>query len=128
MDLNIGQQVLEKKTTLKFLGTPIDECLTWKYQTDQAVTKISKSLVIHAIRVIKSILYQNDLKALYYSLIYLYLTYGIEVWGNACKGKHLECITYKESNPVRHTGTLLRTHIAAIIISKILYIENRGCS
>ncbi len=77
--------ILERKTTVKFLGTLIDECLTWKYQIYQVVTKISKSLVI--IRVMKLVLYQKDLKALYNSLIHPDLTYGIEVWGNAGKGQ-----------------------------------------
>ncbi len=63
-ELKIGKQILEKKATVKFLRTLIDECLTWKYQIDQVVTKIAKSLVI--IRIMKSIVYQKDLKALYY--------------------------------------------------------------
>ena len=64
----------------------------------------------------KSILYQKELKALYYSLIYPYLTYGIEVWRNAYKGqisrvhniqkKVIRCVT--QAHYLEHTEPLFK--------------------
>jgi hypothetical protein len=46
--------------------------------------KMAKSLYV--INSIKTILPIKELKTLYYTMIYPYLTYGIEFWGSAQKG------------------------------------------
>ncbi len=83
MQLKIGQQILEKRTFIKFLGILIDERLSWQYHIENVLSKVSKSLAL--IKGISQVVGETELKTLYYSLVYPHLTYGVEVWGNAIK-------------------------------------------
>ncbi len=66
---------LERKQYVKFLGIFVDEHLKWHQYVDYVKSKIARSL--YAIRSIRN--NTEDAKTLYYTLIYPYLTYGIEV-------------------------------------------------
>ena len=79
---------IERKTTVKLLGMFLDEHLNWASQIKHVTSKMAKSLYV--INSLKSILPTTELKTLYSTMIYPYLTYGIESWGSALKG-----ISYK---------------------------------
>ena len=74
---------LEHETNIKYLGILIDKNLTWKHHIDAISTKISKGIGL--IAKIHHFVRRNILINVYQSLIHPYLTYGIAVWGQACK-------------------------------------------
>lgn len=67
----------------KFLGIWVDSRLTWAKHIDETSAKISKSIYI--LRYFKNMLGKEELKMIYYGVIYPHLLYGIEVWGCAAK-------------------------------------------
>ena len=77
-----GQQV-ERVCETKFLGVLIDEKLSWKSHISFLKKKISRNIGI--LRKAKKVLNESTLLNLYYSFIYPYFLYGIEVWGSAYK-------------------------------------------
>ena len=82
-DLNIGLDKIERKSSVKFLGMVLDENLKWSPQIQHVGAKMYKSHYL--INSLKTVLPRSELKTLYYTMIYPYLTYGIEVWGSAQK-------------------------------------------
>ena len=77
--INGTQIELVKKT--KFIGVLLDSQLKWDHQINYIKSKIAKGIGILC-RARKS-LELPTLATLYYSMIYPYLTYCVEVWGNA---------------------------------------------
>ena len=67
----------------KYLGVLVDQHLSWKYQIGNVALKISRGIGILA--KLKPLSKDNLLKCTYYSLVYSYLSYSIEVWGSAAK-------------------------------------------
>ena len=67
----------------KFLGAIIDQRLSWENHITHIKKKVARGLAI--ISKAKKFLNSTALKTLYYSFIYPYFDYCIEVWGSACK-------------------------------------------
>ena len=65
----------------KFLRIIIDNKLKWTENITYVKNKNSTSSCI--LLKAKNYLDKMTLKSLYYSFVYLYLTYVIEIWGNA---------------------------------------------
>ena len=83
-DTNIlldGHLITETKNT-KFLGVVLDNKLSWADHINCIKKKISKGIGI--ICKARKLISVKTLVSLYYSFIYPYLLYCIEVWGNAC--------------------------------------------
>ena len=76
--LKIKNNLIERKSSIKFLGVIIDEHLSWKEHISTVAAKISKSIGI----VSKSRFYisNKSLFMLYYALVYPYLYYGNIIW------------------------------------------------
>ena len=76
----INNQIVSRVESTKFLGVIIDSALTWKDHINYIKTKIAKGIGI----ICKGRKHFNTstLLTLYYSFIYPYLTYCVEVWGN----------------------------------------------
>ncbi len=83
IDLFISDQKIERVNYTKFLGIYIDEKLKWDKHINKVRNHIASSLFI--LNKIKNFVPTKLLLTLYYSLIYPYLTYGITLWGAACK-------------------------------------------
>ena len=66
----------------KFLGVIIDNKLKWNEHITYIKNKISKSIGI--LYKSRNYLNRHTLRNLYYTFIYPYLIYCVEVWGNAC--------------------------------------------
>ena len=66
-----------------FLGVKIDHRRTWKDHIQHIKTKIAKNIGIPCKA--KRIFKVPTLQTLYYSFIFPYVTYCIEVWGTAAK-------------------------------------------
>ena len=81
-NINIQGVPLQKINSIKFLGFVLDDQLSWGLHINHIRNKISKGIGI--IGKAKKYLPQPTLKTLYYSFVYPYLTYGIEVWGSTC--------------------------------------------
>ena len=79
-DINIP---LENKEYVKYLGILIDQNLSWKNHIDNISTKISRHIGL--IARLRHFVPFNTLLTIYRSLILPYQTYGLPVWGQACK-------------------------------------------
>jgi len=83
INIKINNQIIDKKTCVKFLGMYIDSKLDWHEHIKFIRNKLNSS--IFAMKRVKYILSSNHLLTLYYSLIYPYLDYGISLWGTTHK-------------------------------------------
>jgi hypothetical protein len=80
-NVSINGQLIAKVESTKFLGVIIDSKMTWSEHIQYIKGKISRSIgMLYKARKVFS---SCTLNTLYYSLIYPYLTYCIEVWGKA---------------------------------------------
>ena len=77
--VNISGHELEKVNFTKFLGVIIDTKLSWKFHINYIKGKVSKGVGI--LCKAKKILTCSSLTTLYYSFIYPYLSYCVEIWG-----------------------------------------------
>ena len=74
---------LECKEFVKYLGILIDNNLSWKHHIDHIVIKISRAIGL--ISKLRHFVPKHTLINIYRSLIAPYLSYGLMVWGQACK-------------------------------------------
>ena len=91
-NFNISNISLERVTSTKFLGAIIDEKLFFTRHISYIKIEISKAMGI----IIKARKYLNkkSLINLYHSFAFPYLTYCIEIWGNA-SDIHLDALIKK---------------------------------
>ena len=80
INLNIDGKFLDWVYTTKFLEIMIDDKLSWKDHIIYISKKISKGLGI--IQKARKCLNSDTLLSLYYTFLYLYLTYCNQIWGN----------------------------------------------
>ena len=79
LNLKIDGVNIQEVSSVKYLGLAFDSNLTWKNHVNELCLKLSKTVGIFSkLRYYVKI---DILIMLYYSLIYLFLTYGIQVWG-----------------------------------------------
>ena len=71
------------ETTTKFLGVLVDNKLNFSVHIGSVCKRICRSIGI--MKRLKNIVPNDVLQKLYYSMAYPYVTYGIEIWGDACK-------------------------------------------
>ena len=72
----------------KFLGVTVDNKLSFTYHISNVSSKISRSCSI--LFNLSHFLPQQTLKKLYYSIMYLFITYVIEVWANLAVRNSIE--------------------------------------
>ena len=79
IDVTMNNSCLKKTDSLKYLGVIIDHKLNWTQHIAHVKNKISKGIgIMYRAR---AYLTKNSLKKLYFSYIYPYLIYCIEIWG-----------------------------------------------
>ena len=79
--LKMHRNAISEKNHVKYLGIMIDSTLTWRAHIDNVSSKMSRAIgLLYKIRPFVNI---KLLRTLYYSLVYPYLIYAIEVWGSA---------------------------------------------
>ena len=78
-DVKVNNRVIEQIKDIKFLGVILDNHLSWDKHVIFIKNKISKSIGI--INKTRKILNKDTLVTLYYSFVYPYLNYAIELWG-----------------------------------------------
>jgi hypothetical protein len=80
-ELKLDNNVISRVKCVKFLGLLIDENLNWHEHINSCKSKMSSGL--YALNRVKHILSVNNMRTLYHSLIYPYLTYGTLLWGSS---------------------------------------------
>jgi hypothetical protein len=79
----INGQSIDCVEMTKFIGVILDSKLSWMNHISMTRTKVAKSMgILSKARKVLSI---SALTTLYYSLVYPYLTYCIEIWGSAAE-------------------------------------------
>ena len=79
-NLTMGGEIIERKSSTKFLGVIIDKCLTFQEHILYIKGKLARGLGI--LYRCKRCFNKKTMLTLYNSLVYPYLTYCITVWGN----------------------------------------------
>ena len=95
--------LLERKDWLKYLGVHLDDTVSFKHHISYVASRISRSNGI--IAKLRHFLTLSQLRQLYYSIIYSYISYAILAWESACK-THIKKIQTKQ-NHATHTPTQL---------------------
>ena len=113
--LRIDGVNIKQISWVKYLGITFDSNLTWKNHIDELCLKLSNTVGIFSkLRYFVNI---DILTILYYSLIYTFLTYGIQVWGltyptylkpvTTLQKRLLRIMTFSE--PTSHSEPLLKS-------------------
>ena len=128
LQIKIGQNILERHKSGKFLGVILDEKLTFKEHLTTITSKISK--VVGLFYKLKHKFPLEVIHKLYYSLVYPHLSYCILAWGGA-KQAYLHpllllqkriCRIITDSNYYAHTGPLFKQ--LKMLRIKDLYLIN----
>ena len=82
-DVNVimQQNIIERVNSTKFLGLIIDDKLKWHEHIQQVTHKIARSVGI--LYKIRHYLNKQTLLNMYYTFVFPYLIYGVEIWGSA---------------------------------------------
>ena len=96
--LEINQNIIERATSVKYLGVYIDEKMTWSNHMQQLSLQLAKtSGIFYRLR---EYVTRETLCMLYYSLVYSRVQDGISIWGTATKSRLYE-INVRLNNIVR---------------------------
>ena len=92
-----GKSIFRVNST-KFLGVIIDDKLKWTAHIQYIKNKLSK--LIGIMYKCRNYFDKETMRNLYFSFIYPYLTYCVEIWGNACN-IHLDPIVKLQKKCIR---------------------------
>ena len=81
-EISIRDNKISRVFSTKFLGIIIDDQFKWLKHIQYIKNKVSKSVGI--LCKVQHYLDQQTLNNLYFTFVYPYLIYGVEIWGNAC--------------------------------------------
>ena len=90
--------LLERKDRVKYLGVHLDDTVSFKHHISYIASRISRSNGI--IAKLRHFLTLSQLRQLYYSIIYPYISYAILAWGSAYK-THIKKIQTKQNHAIR---------------------------
>ena len=88
----------ERKDRVKYLGVHLDDTVSFKHHISYVASRISRSNGI--IAKLRHFLTLSQLRQLYYSIIYPYISYAILAWGSAYK-THIKKIQTKLNHAIR---------------------------
>ena len=71
---------LKRTTHIKFLGITLEENLTWSQHINEVVNKLKR--LFHIFYNIRDYLTKENIKTIYYTMIYSRIKYGITTYGN----------------------------------------------
>ena len=94
----LNSRVLDRMSSVTFLGVVLDESLKFKLHIAHISTKISKSIGI--LYKLRNILPFQTLKSLYFSFVYPYLLYSNLVWGSTFS-THLQPLRVLQKRVIR---------------------------
>ena len=76
---------INRTSHIKFLGIILDENLTWNLHINEICNKLKR--YFHIFYNIRHLLSKDNIKTIYYALIYSRIKYGISVYGQASNTK-----------------------------------------
>ena len=76
---------LKRTTHIKFLGITIEENLTWNIHINEICNKLKR--LFHIFYNIRDFLTKENVRTIYYTLIYSRIKYGITLFGHAGTSK-----------------------------------------
>lgn len=80
--VNMGNHIIERVYSTKFLGVIVDCRLTWENHIEYLCNKLSK--ICGIMYITRKKFSESALICIYYSLFYSLLSYGITIWGGSC--------------------------------------------
>ena len=83
--IDFQNQQIKRTSHIKFLGIILDENLTWNHHVNEICSKLKR--LFHIFYNIRNYLTEDNIKTIYYALVYSRIKYGITVYGQACKTK-----------------------------------------
>ena len=83
--IEFHDQKIKRTSHIKFLGVTLDENLTWNCHINELCSKLKR--LFHIFYNIRNLLLKDNIKTIYYALIYSRIKYGISVYGQACDTK-----------------------------------------
>ena len=90
--------LLERKDRVKYLGVLLDDTVSFKHHISYVASRISRSNGI--IAKFRHFLTLPQMRQLYYSIIYPYISYAILAWGSVYKS-HIKKIQTKQNHAIR---------------------------
>ena len=96
--LAINEKVIERTTSIKFLGILLDEHLSWKNHISVVENKVSKNIGI--LNKAKNTFSNGCFKILFSSFVHSYLNYGNVAWGSTSRTK-LKKLASKQRQTIR---------------------------
>ena len=100
LNLRINNNITNETDKFNFLELHINSCLTWDSHIKKVSTKIIRTTGIIKKLQIRPYLDKVTLRNLYFTFVYPYLIYCVEVWENACD-THLDPIIKIQKKCVR---------------------------
>ena len=124
----LNGEIIDKVNHFKFLGVIIDSHLSWMDHVQHIRKKISKGIGI--LYKTKDYLKSDTLLTLYYSFVYPYLIYCIEVWGATTKGNLISLLKTQKrvvrmikSVPIRTESAPLFSELKMLSVFKIYMLK-----
>ena len=113
--LRLGDYVIERKNSTKFLGVTLDKNLNWTLHVQDVRRKVAKFIPI--LCRVRQYIDDVAVKMIYYSLIYPLMTYCNSLWGN-CAASHIRPLIVLQKKLVRvMTRSDFRCHTAPLFES-----------
>ena len=97
-ELKIGNSIIKRKSSVKFLGVMLDENISWKEHIKTTEKKLAKNIGL--LYRAKPYLDEMSLKTIYFSYIHSYLNYANIAWASTRITK-LKPLLYKQKHVVR---------------------------
>ena len=112
--------LLERKDRVKYLGMLLDDTVSFEHHISYVTSRISRSNGI--IAKLKHFLTLPQMRQIYYSIIYPYISYAILAWGSAYKSQ-IKKIQTKQNHAIRlifFTRTLGKSTESALPLLNLL--------
>ena len=113
--------------SVKFLGTWIDNLLSWNHQFQTIIYKIQKNRIL--LQISQKYLPIHTKILVYYAHIYSHISYCIRIWGNMITRTQLNQLPIEQNKCIRliepnmNTSSIYKKHRLATI-DQIISIEN----
>ena len=91
-----NSDIIEKRDHIKYLGVLLDEQLSWKHHIAYVCSRIARNTGIFS--KLRHYMSLAQLKQLYYSLVYPYISYASLAWGSGFKTQIKKVQTKQNSN------------------------------
>ena len=85
LDLKIVNNILKRRTSIKFLGVMLDENISWKEHVKIEENELSKNVGL--LCKAKQLLDNESLKSIYFSYIHSYMNYANIAWASCNPAK-----------------------------------------